>query len=353
MASVTKEQNGFRISWRDGDKRRRRIRVSGISKRQAEAIASRVQKLVGAKISGEALDTSTQAWVTELGNDLHGKLADAGLVEARRRSGLREFIDQFIDSRKDEVSERTVLNWEATRDKLVAHFGEDRDMRGIKDEDAIEWLNWLGKQRTSQGKPFAAATISGHTKRAKRFFNAAHKARCIDRSPFEDIKAGSQVNEERNAYISSDDIESVIAKAPDAEWRLIIALARYAGLRMPSEALRLQWSDVDWERDRITVRKGKTKRRVLPILPQLRPYLEDCFDPESSSRYHAAQRTLELGNRREAVHRESRARTVAAMFSQLACVPRNRSHSPIPDSCRHCMVGKLTPNRGRSLPLGT
>ena len=47
----------------------------------------------------------------------------------------------------------------------------------------------------------------------------------------------------------------------------------------PSEAMRLQWSDVDWERNRFTIRKGKTKRREKPILGPLRPYLEDCFDP--------------------------------------------------------------------------
>ena len=49
---------------------------------------------------------------------------------------------------------------------------------------------------------------------------------------------------------------------------------------MPSEALRLKWSDVDWERNRMTIRKGKTRQRTMPILPQLRPYLEDCFDPQ-------------------------------------------------------------------------
>jgi len=51
---------------------------------------------------------------------------------------------------------------------------------------------------------------------------------------------------------------------------------------MPSEAMRCTWSDVDWQRNRLTVRKGKTKQREIPIFPQLRPFLEDCFDPEAT-----------------------------------------------------------------------
>ena len=123
-------------------------------------------------------------------------------------------------------------------------------------------------------------TISGHITRAKRFFSAAVQAHYIAHSSFADIVAGSQVNDVRNAYISADDVELVIDKASDAECRLIVALGRYAGLRIPSEVLCFEWTDIDWQRNRIIVRKGKTKWREMPILPQLRPDLEDCFDLE-------------------------------------------------------------------------
>ena len=51
---------------------------------------------------------------------------------------------------------------------------------------------------------------------------------------------------------------------------------------MPSEALRLKWDDIDFERNRMIVRKGKTKKREMPVLPPLRQYLLDCFDPEQT-----------------------------------------------------------------------
>jgi len=74
--------------------------------------------------------------------------------------------------------------------------------------------------------------------------------------------------------------QKVLDACPDAEWRLLFALARYGGLRCPSEHLALRWSDVDWERGRMVVRSSKTEHhegkgsRVVPIFPELRPYLE-------------------------------------------------------------------------------
>jgi len=68
-----------------------------------------------------------------------------------------------------------------------------------------------------------------------------------------------------------------------SQWKLIIALARYGGLRCPSEVLALTWADVDWEQGRITVTSAKTKKqgkayRVIPLFPELRPLLEQAFE---------------------------------------------------------------------------
>jgi hypothetical protein len=71
---------------------------------------------------------------------------------------------------------------------------------------------------------------------------------------------------------------------PDAEWRLIVALARYGGLRTPSETLALEWLHVDWEQGRVTIHAPKQEHlanggvRQIPLFPELRPYLEEAFE---------------------------------------------------------------------------
>jgi len=65
---------------------------------------------------------------------------------------------------------------------------------------------------------------------------------------------------------------------------LLIALSRFGGLRVPSEALGLRWSDVDWEHNRLTVRSAKTEHhqghseRIVPLFPEVREHLLAVFE---------------------------------------------------------------------------
>ncbi|MCS7022338.1 MAG: site-specific integrase, partial [Gemmataceae bacterium] len=62
--------------------------------------------------------------------------------------------------------------------------------------------------------------------------------------------------------------------------RLVVALARFGGLRIPSEVFTLRWSDIDLANNRMLVHAPKTARhrgkqtRIIPIFPELRYYLE-------------------------------------------------------------------------------
>ncbi len=74
----------------------------------------------------------------------------------------------------------------------------------------------------------------------------------------------------------------MIEAAPDAQWRLLIALWRYAGLRK-MEPLELTWSDVLWAEGKLRVRSPKTRHhkgcetRYVP-LRDVEPYLRDAFE---------------------------------------------------------------------------
>jgi hypothetical protein len=60
---------------------------------------------------------------------------------------------------------------------------------------------------------------------------------------------------------------------------VIVALARFAALRCPSEIRELRWSDLDWQRKMLVVRSPKTEGsaghavRKVPVSPQLQPLL--------------------------------------------------------------------------------
>lgn len=61
-------------------------------------------------------------------------------------------------------------------------------------------------------------------------------------------------------------------------------MSRFRGLRCPSEHLALKLGHLDWERGRITITSPKTEHhdgkesRIIPLFPELRPFLEAAFE---------------------------------------------------------------------------
>ena len=186
------------------------------------------------------------------------------------------------------------------RDSLVEFFGPDKDLRGVNESDAVEFQIFL------KGK-YADATASRRIKHAKQFFAAAVRQHLVLHNPFAEVKPGSQENKSRFHFISMEDAYKVLDACPDAQWRLLFALSRFGGLRCPSEHLALRLSDVNWERNRITVHSPKTEHhtngetRIIPIFPELRPYVEEVFDAAESgtefliTRYRDSNANLRTG----------------------------------------------------------
>jgi integrase len=150
-------------------------------------------------------------------------------------------------------------------------------MNSITPVEADQWVVDLKKR-------YATATVARLIKFAKQFYTAAKRAKLVTESPFTDIKAGSMSNPNRIRFVTREEITKVMDACPNGTWRLIIALARFGGLRCPTELLTLTWGDIDWERNRFLVKSTKTAhhekggRRWVPIFPELRPHLEAEFD---------------------------------------------------------------------------
>jgi integrase len=287
MASIVNDPNGRkRICFFNPVGERKTIRLGKMTKQQAATVKLRIELLVGAKINGTAPDDDTSRWVASIGDKLHDKLAGQGLVAPRakaQRITLAAFIDGYIASRSD-LQANTLKNLRNSRNRLVSYFEAERDITTITPGDADEW------RQSIVNTGLAAATVSKAVKQAKQFFRFAHRKGLIATNPLQDLRAGGERNDDRLCFIERDTIQKVIEHCPDAQWKLIVALSRYGGLRCPSEHLALRWGDVDWERSRLTVPSGKTTRRVIPLFPELRPYLECVFDQADQGAEHVITR---------------------------------------------------------------
>jgi len=265
---------------------RRTIRLGQMARRAAEAILRHIEGLIAAKLSGQPLDASTASWLGGLPTDspLRGRLAAVGLVEAPKRVVLGEFLRQYILARPD-VKPATLEVWQQPCRNLVEFFGENKPLRDITAGDADQFKAWLLTQK------LAAATVAKRLSFARTFLHVARKHRLIDENPFCEVKIPTANVSARQRFIDRDMVQKLL-DAANPTWRTIIALARYGGLRCPSEVLSLEWRHVDWERGRLTVPSPKTDRfsgkesRTIPLFPELRKYLEEAFELAEPGQTH-------------------------------------------------------------------
>ncbi len=271
----------YRVLIGGGRRQRQTVRLGDVSEKIANEAKARIEALETAKLTGTPLDRITAAWLDAIHDSIYEKLARVGLVEPRQTIEVEDWtIGRLLADKlatRDDVARRTEICHEYSKKKLLEFFGKERLLSTIHEHDADEYRRWLLAKH-------AQATASREVKRARQFFKVAVRRRLIAANPFAEVKAGTQTNPSRKHYVSRETVEAVIAACPNHDWRLIFALARYGGLRTPSELEELKWSDVNWERGRFTVHVPKKahiaghETRVVPIFAELRPYLEAAFD---------------------------------------------------------------------------
>jgi integrase len=291
MASASRDKNGNGIiQFIGADKKRRSIRAGNISEARLELFRERVELLRACQRNGQALDGDTADWLAKMPDDLHAKLTAVNLVSPRASANLDAFMASYIAGRTD-IGGRSHSNLKIAAKHVNAFFGERRSLQSITPAHADAFAIWV------KGK-FAEATAARIVKRARQFFSAAIRARLIVVNPFEGIKPGSMANADRKFHVSREIVAKVLDECPDHDWRVMVALSRFGGLRCPSEVLELKWADVNWEKARLLIRSTKTGNRFVPIFPELLPFLEASWDAAEEgavyvvARYRGAETNL-------------------------------------------------------------
>lgn len=298
MSSITIESNGRRkIQFQLGDGKRRSYRLGKVTQREAESIQTHIDELVNSQLLSRSTRLETVAWVNRLSDPMHKRLSACGLTKPRavdQQTNLGPFIDRYIEGRAD-IKPRTKINCDQAKKALIAFFGTDRSMTSITPGDADAFRQFLLKRGLAEN---TARRICG---RARQYFRAAIRLELMTRNPFDGIKCAVGANLANRRFVTRADAQKVLDACPDNSWRLIFALSRFGGLRCPSEHLALKWEDIDWANDRMTIHSPKTEHhegkafRVMPIFPELRPYLLMAFEGAKPGTNFVIERTRDNG----------------------------------------------------------
>jgi integrase len=269
--------------------KRRTVRPGKLTRREQETWRRWIEELVNARKTGATIDPLAAAWLATLPAATYAKLAAVQLVQPRehiRRGSLQiaDAFDEYLDTLAIKPSSR--VSYLPAKRVLLEYFGPSATLDSVTLHDAEKFRRWLFDEQK-----LAEATVNRRLRTIKLMFAKAVKWKRIAESPFADFRSGGQTNPARQRFIDRDATAKVMDACPDDEWRAIVALARYAGLRIPTELLALKWSDINWEQGRFTVYAQKTDRaRVVPLFPEVHGPLLRLFDAAEAGATHVITR---------------------------------------------------------------
>ncbi|GAB5442349.1 MAG: hypothetical protein Fues2KO_26980 [Fuerstiella sp.] len=293
MASVSKDSKGWRIRFVDHAGTRRQIRPGKVNKSTAQNIARHCEILTATKAADGVIPRQTAVWLGDISDRLHGKISGTGLVEPRvctdsanRPTTVLEFADAFIKDGKTlsgkPASDSTKRKWKTARNHLEKHLPKGKMLHEVTPSDAQSFRQYLEKIRIrTTGKPMRENAKRKVLASTKVMFNKAVRLELIERNPFEHEASSSITIRDRDFFVTPGMTQKLLNTAPDAQWKLMIALWRLAGLRK-MEIHNLTWGDILKEKGRFRVRATKTAHmegreiRFVPLAPVL-SYLEEAW----------------------------------------------------------------------------
>lgn len=278
MASIVNDAGGKRrILFMNPQNQRKAIRLGKCDRRHAENICRHIEALLVARITGQPIARSTAVWLTEIGTKLRDRFAAVGLIEQERRMTTGEFLAKWLEGKKASgYKPATILAWGQTVKELT-------ELIGTKTLLSLTHTDGEAYRAAMKARDLRLTTINKRLINARQMLEDAVRFGHIDVNPWKHVRQRQGDPSERRAYVPVADAQRVIEHCPNVWWKLLVALARFGGLRTPSESLSLTWDDVDWERGRLSVPSPKTEgigksRRVIPLFPLLRPHLEVAFE---------------------------------------------------------------------------
>jgi len=259
MSSLTQhKRGGYYLEIRPEPQLRKMVYLGMITKKQAETFRANIDRLLIAQRINIP-DQQMNVWVMGLDATLREKLRAAGLQvpEAPKSWTVKAWCKHVADNYPG--AQRTRTNVKGAAKHWIAMLGpKSLDKVTVADcRSCVEMLR-------ANNAPSHAVRLC---ESGRMFFERAIEANLIQINPFSGLKFGDKGHDKkRQNYVTLADFGRVIAQAPNAEAAALFALARYCGLRVPSEPLSLRLTDLDWETERIAIpSETKTGSRTLPM----------------------------------------------------------------------------------------
>ena len=187
---------------------------------------------------------------------------------------LETWFAEWLRRKSRDSSKATMARYKSHADAFLAWLGVDRrkkPLESVTPQHVREWRESL------QDAGRAGKTVLSYVKDLGAIYRAAMREGIVSFNPCGTAIADTDTgdSQERKPFTLAE-VRKLVKAAPSEEWRGMILVAAFTGLRL-GDAARLSWEAVDLDAKKITLIPSKTKRKKrevhIPIHPDLLAYL--------------------------------------------------------------------------------
>ncbi|MCP5547368.1 MAG: tyrosine-type recombinase/integrase [Akkermansiaceae bacterium] len=184
------------------------------------------------------------------------------------------WFDEWLRRKARASSKATMARYRGHLDAFRAWLGPVRAGKPLESVTATEARRW---REALQDEGRAGKTVLAYTKDVAAAYRAAIREGLTNTNPFTGLDAIDTSDSHDRKPFTAAEVAALLGAAPTWEWRGLILVAAFTGLRL-GDAARLSWEAIDMQAKRITLVPSKTRRKKrevrIPIQPDLMAFLE-------------------------------------------------------------------------------
>lgn len=240
-------------------------REAGCDDPAAAAILARIKEAAELALKGRLNPAHARRLI--------GEIMEASGQGALKEQSCRDWIDEWLREKEATVKPATVAFYKSTT-KDFLNFLEgraDNHLETVSQEDIRRYRDSI----VANGR--TGKTANHKLKCVRSIFRDAVKASLIIHNPADAVKQVKEDDSTSREPFTVREIERLISAATSADWKGMILLGAFAGIRI-SDCAQLMAGNIDLTRKIIRFKPRKTDRKgqilEIPLHPELLTYFE-------------------------------------------------------------------------------
>jgi integrase len=187
---------------------------------------------------------------------------------------IEGWFAEWLRRKNRDSSKATIARYRGHLGAFLDWLGDERKNKPLESITTMDARMW---RESLQDAGRAGKTVLAYTKDAGGAYRAAIREGLTNSNPFTALEAIDTSDSLDRKPFTSAEVAALMEAAPSLEWRGLILVAAFTGLRL-GDAATLSWASVDLSAKCITLVPSKTKKKKrevrIPIQPDLLEFLE-------------------------------------------------------------------------------